>query len=158
MSSLTALTTEKADKNDQEPVNDSRHNTAFAPHENRNLLDEVTSAAKHRVRYFVVLIPALISILVSGCGSIDIKRMTYDVLRQQDCLHNNFDELCTRSFALDYFDYTQARKHYLQTISHSTTDSAVNMQLAAKAVKIANVESASSLSVVSPSSQLDAAL
>lgn len=158
MPSLTALTTENADKNDKEPVNDSRHNAAYAPDENRNFLSVVTSAAKHRVRYFVVLIPALISILVSGCGSIDIKRITYDVLRQQDCLHNNFDELCTRSFALDYFDYTQARKHYLQTISHGPKHSPVNTVLVSTAEKIANVEPISSLPADTPRSQLDPAL
>ncbi len=134
----------------QESVTARDSSATTKPAANRNLLVTL----KFRVRYFVVLVPALFSILVSGCASIDLKRMTYDVLRQQDCLYNNFDELCTRSFALDYFDYTQARNHYLQTISRDNEQSTVSLPLQSAA----NVEQLSKLSAVTSLAQLDLTL
>ncbi len=81
-------------------------------------------SAKRQCRYLALVMPALLAVLISGCGSIDMKRMTYDMLRQQDCLVNEFDEVCTRSYALDYYDYKQVRNSYLQSISATENVSA----------------------------------
>lgn len=151
MSSLTALKTEHTDTPEKDSVETRNSSSTFAPAANRKFLATI----QYRVRYFLVLIPALVSILVSGCSSIDLKRMTYDVLRQQDCLYNGFDENCTRSFALDYFDYTQARKHYLQII---TQDPQTILPMVSSAVKVADVVHPTHFSTLAAWSQLKPAL
>ena len=89
-----------------------------------SLLDTI----KRRARFMALVTPALLAVLISGCSSIDLKRMTYDMLRQQDCLVNEFDEVCTRSFALDYFDYKKARNSYLQSISADAASTEIELQ------------------------------
>lgn len=110
----------------------AQHSTQYAEH-------SLLLSAKRQCRYLALVMPALLTVLISGCGSIDLKRMTYDMLRQHDCLVNEFDEVCTRSYALDYYDYKQVRNSYLQSMTATrnvtatdaiaVTSEAVSLQL-----------------------------
>ncbi len=43
----------------------------------------------------------------------DVKRLTYEVLRQQDCRINEPNSFCDRSYSLEYLEYAQIRKEFL---------------------------------------------
>jgi len=70
------------------------------------------------------------AVLSTGCSSLDYKRMVYDALRQHDCRVNDpAGEFCSRTFALDYYDYKALRSDYMTAIadaSDSATSNAVD--------------------------------
>ena len=48
--------------------------------------------------------------------------MVYDALRQHDCRTNDpAGEFCSRTFALDYYDYKALRSDYLTALADDTT-------------------------------------
>jgi len=51
--------------------------------------------------------------MIQGCAQIDVKRITYEALRQHDCRVNEPGTFCDRGFALEYREYEQIRKAYL---------------------------------------------
>jgi len=63
----------------------------------------------------------------AGCSSLDYKRMVYDALRQHDCRANDpAGEFCSRTFALDYYDYKALRSDYLTALAGDTNDTKSN--------------------------------
>ena len=70
-----------------------------------------------RIRIAAILITMCLAILASGCSSTQYKRMVYDALRQQDCLINQLDSFCNRTFALDFYDYTVLRRDYINGLT-----------------------------------------
>jgi len=49
--------------------------------------------------------------------------MVYDALRQHDCRANDpAGEFCSRTFALDYYDYKALRSDYLTALAGDTSD------------------------------------
>ena len=63
----------------------------------------------------------LSAVLGTGCSTLDYKRMVYDALRQHDCRTNDpAGEFCSRTFALDYYDYKALRSDYLTALAGDT--------------------------------------
>lgn len=63
----------------------------------------------------------LSAVLGTGCSTLDYKRMVYDALRQHDCRTNDpAGEFCSRTFALDYYDYKALRSDYLTALADDT--------------------------------------
>jgi len=50
---------------------------------------------------------------LAGCSSTQVKRATYQVLRQGDCTLNGFDEYCDRNFSAEYHRYERLRNDFL---------------------------------------------
>jgi len=44
--------------------------------------------------------------------------MVYDALRQQDCIINQLDSFCNRTFALDFYDYNLLRRDYMNGLAN----------------------------------------
>jgi len=63
------------------------------------------------------LLALCVTILATGCSSTQYKRMVYDALRQQDCIINQLDSFCNRTFALDFYDYTQIRRDFMNGLA-----------------------------------------
>jgi len=80
-------------------------------HFNTDKLNRVCQSA--RARTAAQLLALCVSILATGCSSTQYKRMVYDALRQQDCIINQLDSFCNRTFALDFYDYTQIRRDFM---------------------------------------------
>ena len=61
------------------------------------------------------LVPLLCALALSqGCvPSVDLKRMTYETLRREDCRLNQLDEFCQRNFANEYVEYERLRRHFM---------------------------------------------
>ncbi len=59
----------------------------------------------------VILLP------LGGCESINVNRLAYDFLRQEDCRRNDVDvyEFCSRTFVFEYDEYEQLRQEYIRT-------------------------------------------
>jgi len=59
--------------------------------------------------------PVLLACIVAlaGCSSTQVKRATYQVLRQGDCALNGFDEFCDRNFSAEYHQYERLRNDFL---------------------------------------------
>lgn len=53
----------------------------------------------------------------SGCSVVDYKRVTYDLLRQQDCRENNLQEFCSQTYLFEYDEYERLRQDYLRSQS-----------------------------------------
>jgi len=72
------------------------------------------------------LLLGLGAVLSTGCSSLDYKRMVYDALRQHDCRVNDpAGEFCSRTFALDYYDYKALRSDYMTALA-DTSNSATS--------------------------------
>ncbi len=66
----------------------------------------------HQLATAVLLVTG--ATLASGCSIIDLKRTTYDLLRQDDCRRNDVDSFCSRSFVFEYDEYALIREEYLR--------------------------------------------
>lgn len=82
-----------------------------APYRNRRL-----DRSRHTgVGILLVFLP-----LVESCVStIDLKRMTYEALRQADCRENQLDAFCQRNFANEYAEYERLRRHFIRDTADS---------------------------------------
>ncbi len=69
-----------------------------------------------RIQLVTLLVLTACAVLASGCSTTYYQRMIYDTLRQQDCIVNQLDSFCARTFALDFYDYTALRNDYLRSI------------------------------------------
>lgn len=70
------------------------------------------------VQLVTLLVLALCAFMASGCSTTQYQRMVYDALRQQDCLINQLDSFCARTFALDFYDYTAMRNDYIKSLEN----------------------------------------
>ena len=55
--------------------------------------------------------------IAGGCAPvprIDLKRMTYETLRREDCRLNHLDQFCQRTFANEYAEYERLRRHFIR--------------------------------------------
>ncbi len=73
-------------------------------------------SALTRIQLVTLLVLMACAFLSSGCSTTHYQRMIYDALRQQDCIINQLDSFCTRTFALDFYDYTALRNDYLRSL------------------------------------------
>ncbi len=53
--------------------------------------------------------------ILGGCQHVDVKQLTYGVLRADDCKRNELEDVCTRNFASEYRDYVNLRQQFLTT-------------------------------------------
>lgn len=60
----------------------------------------------------------------SACSTVDLKRMTYEMLAQEDCLRNQLDDFCARSYSHDYQEYERVRLDYLRNLADETANDA----------------------------------
>lgn len=62
--------------------------------------------------------------LVQTCAVplVDLKRMTYEALRREDCRLNRLEEFCQRTFANDYVEYERARRHFIRDQREQATE------------------------------------
>lgn len=58
----------------------------------------------------------------SACTTTDLKRMTYEMLAQQDCVRNQLDDFCSRGYTHEYEEYERVRLDYLRHIADETND------------------------------------
>ena len=50
-----------------------------------------------------------------GCmPPVDLKRMTYEALRREDCRLNQLDQFCQRTFANEYAEYERLRRQFIR--------------------------------------------
>lgn len=66
------------------------------------------------LKLFFVFMTLLLASLTQGCAQVDVKRMTYEALRKQDCLLNEINTFCDRSYSLEYLEYAQLRREFLR--------------------------------------------
>ncbi len=52
--------------------------------------------------------------MLCGCSSFDLKRFTYETLRQEDCRRNDLEVFCSRGFANEYHDYERTRREFMR--------------------------------------------
>ena len=69
------------------------------------------------IQLVTLLVLTACAILSSGCSTTHYQRMIYDALRQQDCIVNQLDSFCARTFALDFYDYTALRNDYMRSLN-----------------------------------------
>ena len=64
-------------------------------------------------QYYVPLL--LVAILgTTACTPYDVRRLTYQALRAEDCRINNLEEFCQRTYALEFSEYERLRREYLR--------------------------------------------
>ncbi len=84
------------------------------PINSRNASEQLSAMPTLCVQRALSALGALIGmILVSGCTSTDLKRATYQALRQGDCRVNQLDEFCQQNYANEYREYATMRRNYL---------------------------------------------
>lgn len=67
------------------------------------------------------LLIALASIVgASGCAAVDLKRVTYQALRQSDCVVNQLQDVCQQSYTHDYHEYVRLRRNFLLETIHES--------------------------------------
>lgn len=74
----------------------------------------------HRRSACRLCIVAVASLLASGCASVDLKRVTYQALRQSDCVLNQLEDVCQQSYTHDYHEYVRMRRHFLLESLHAS--------------------------------------
>ncbi len=57
--------------------------------------------------------------VLSGCTQINMNRVAYELLRQEDCRRNDLEEFCTRTFANEYLEYERLRQDYIRSQDES---------------------------------------
>ena len=67
----------------------------------------------HTIRMAMLLLLLATTILSSACSMYQVRRSTYDVLRQEDCRRNDSDNFCTRSFVFEFDVYENLRNTYI---------------------------------------------
>lgn len=67
------------------------------------------TARFRRASVFAAALPIL-----GGCTQAHLTRMTYEVLRQEDCRRNQPEEFCSRGFAFEYHEYERLRQDYIR--------------------------------------------
>ena len=55
------------------------------------------------------------SCIVTGCTHVNVKRMTYEVLRQHDCRQNQLEDFCGRGFSHEYNEYERLRQEFIRS-------------------------------------------
>ncbi len=58
----------------------------------------------------------------SACTTADAKRITYEMLSQEDCLRNELDDFCARGYTHEYQEYERVRLDYLRHIAEEADD------------------------------------
>ena len=58
--------------------------------------------------------------LSTGCAhidvtQIDVNRMAYEVLSQEDCRINELEDFCTRNFSREYREYELLRREFMRS-------------------------------------------
>jgi len=71
--------------------------------------------AMRRATLLAIAVP-----LLGGCSQAYLTRMTYEVLRQQDCRHNELETFCSRGFAFEYQEYERLRQDYIRGQTDAT--------------------------------------
>ena len=71
------------------------------------------------LKLFFVLMACLIASLMQSCAhvpvdQVDVKRMTYKVLRQHDCRINEPNAFCERGFSNEFEAYERMRQQFLR--------------------------------------------
>lgn len=71
------------------------------------------------LKLFFVLMACLIASALQGCstvqvGQVDVKKITYKVLRQHDCRENEPNTFCDRGFSNEFEAYQRMRQQYLR--------------------------------------------
>jgi len=70
------------------------------------------------LKLFFVFMICLLATLSQSCAQVNVKKMTYQALRQHDCRINQPDTICARNYSADYHEYERMRKKLL-TDKHS---------------------------------------
>lgn len=70
------------------------------------------------LKLFFVLMACLIASALQSCssvpvGQVDVKKMTYKVLRQHDCRVNEPQAFCERGFSNEFEAYERMRQQFL---------------------------------------------
>lgn len=52
--------------------------------------------------------------MLCGCSPFDVKRFTYETLRQEDCRRNDLEVFCSRGFANEYHEYERTRREFMR--------------------------------------------
>ena len=69
-----------------------------------------------RVLQSLVVTAILGSLVMStGCAHINVNRLAYEVLRQEDCRINQLEDFCTRNFAKEYREYELLRRDFMRS-------------------------------------------
>lgn len=66
-----------------------------------------------KTTYLITLICVLPAL--PACQHINVKQVAYEVLRQEDCLRNELEDFCTRTFASEYHQYERMRQEYIRS-------------------------------------------
>lgn len=53
----------------------------------------------------------------SACSTVDLKRITYEMLAQADCVRNQLDDFCARGYTHEYQEYERVRLDYLRNLA-----------------------------------------
>lgn len=73
-------------------------------------------------RMIRTLLLLCIGTMVTGCASLNYKRLAYDFLRQEDCRQNDPYEFCSRTFVFEYDEYELLRREFLRLESEKFTE------------------------------------
>lgn len=63
------------------------------------------------------VIAFLAGFVLAGCQHINVKQLAYEVLRQEDCLRNELEDFCTRTFASEYREYERIRQDFIRSVT-----------------------------------------
>jgi len=55
----------------------------------------------------------LLASLSQSCAQVNVKRMTYQALRQHECRINEPNTICQRSYSFEYREYERMRQQFL---------------------------------------------
>ena len=66
-----------------------------------------------------LLLACLPPLLAACAPRVDLKRMTYEALRREDCRINGTDDFCERTFANEYAEYERLRRPFIRDQAES---------------------------------------
>jgi len=65
------------------------------------------------LKLFFVFMICLLASLSQSCMQVNVKKMTYQALRQHDCRVNEPNAICARNFSIEYHEYERMRRKLL---------------------------------------------
>jgi len=65
------------------------------------------------LKLFFLFMICLLASLSQGCSQVNVKKMTYQALRQHDCRVNESDAFCARSYSVEFHEYERMRQEFL---------------------------------------------
>jgi len=77
------------------------------------ILRNRTTELSMLIKLFFVLMICLFASLTQSCAQVDVKRMTYNALRQHDCRVNEPNTFCERGFSNEFHEYERMRERFL---------------------------------------------